>query len=175
MHIHLLGIVLLVISTLGVAFGMSYTASQSQSGQGTKLEINQGNASPPVWTQIAEPLGCMFGDKNMFDDSTNLSSTDKEFLAILRDPGKVSVDLNRVSSDPGQVKVNADFRANPPTRSQYRVTLPINTAAGQSSTGDTFVFLGYVDTYTPDIKTDKKVVSKFTIQVTGAITFTQGS
>ncbi len=154
---------------------MSYTSSQSQSSQGTKLEINQGNASPAVWTQVEEPLNCMFGDKNMFDDSTNLSSTDKEFLAILRDPGKVSIDVNRVSSGAGQIKINADFRANPPTRSQYRVTMPINTAAGQSSTGDTYVFLAYVDTFSPDVKTDKKVVSKFTLQVTGAITFTVGS
>ncbi len=165
----------LAFLTVAVLFGMSYVASGAQSSQGTLIEINQGNASPPNWVVVAEPLGCMFGNKNMFDDSTNLQSTAKEFLAILPDPGKVTIDTNRVPMDAGQLKLQQDFNAAPPTRSGYRVTLPINTNNGQSTRGDVFTFLGYVETFSPDVKTDKKITNRFGIQVTGPISYTQGA
>lgn len=154
---------------------MPYTASKAQTGQGTLISVNQGNASPPTWVVIGEPLGAAFNDKNMFDDSTNLQSVAKEFLATLPDPGVLSVDLNRVGNDAGQLILRADYAANPPTRSGYKVVLPVNTAAGQTVTGDTYSFLGFVESLSPDVKTDKKIQSKFSIRITGPITFVAGS
>jgi hypothetical protein len=154
---------------------MSYSASQSQSGQQTLIYINPSNASPTAFILIGEALSCTFSDKNMFDDSTNLQSIAKEFLAVLQDPGKLNVDLNRVSTDVGQVALQADFAAAPPNRSGYKIVMPINTAAGQSTRGDTYTFLGYVEQLAPDVKVDKKITSKFTVQITGPITFTLGA
>lgn len=154
---------------------MSYTASKSQTGQGTTISINPNAASPPTWTVIGECLSVQFSDKNTFDDATNLQSVAKEFLATLQDPGKLTVDVNRVGNDAGQVLVHTDYVATPPGRSQYKVALPINTAAGQSTAGDTYVFLAFVESLSPDVKVDKKIMSKFSLQVTGAITFTAGS
>lgn len=154
---------------------MPYTSSKAQTSQGTIIQVNPTLASPPVWVVIGEPLKIQFGDKNVFDDSTNLQSTAKEFLAVLPDPGLLAVDLNRVSNDAGQTAVSASFHANPPTRLQYQVVMPINTAAGQATTGDTYTFLAYVESLAPDVNTDKKVMTKFSLRVTGPITFVAGS
>ena len=58
---------------------------------------------------------------------------------------------------------------------QWQLVLPINFAAGQTATGDTYGFLAYVETLQPDFKTDKKIVSKFDLQITGAVSFVPGS
>jgi len=174
MHALLL-LALCLLFALPLAGLAAYTSSKSQSSQGTTIQVNATNTSPPTWVPIGEPLDVVFGDKNVFDDSTNLQSTAKEYLALLRDPGKVQINLNRVSTDPGQAALNTSFRANPPTRLQYLVTLPINTVAGQTTTGDTYQFLAYVEEFTPEVRTDKKISSRFTLQVTGDITFVEGS
>lgn len=154
---------------------MSYGASKSQTSQGILLYINEGAASPPDWVLIGEPLSLTFSPKNEFDDPTNLQSLAKEYLATLQDPGKLNVDLNRVSTDAGQILLEADFSANPPTRSQYKATFPVNTAAGQTTTGDVYTMLGFVETLAPEVKVNKKVTSKFSLQLTGPITLVVGS
>lgn len=154
---------------------MSYTASKAQSSQGTLVWINPGNASPADWILIGEAKKADFSDKNMFADVTNLQSTAKEFLATLKDPGKLAVDLNRVSTDEGQAALATDYYATPPNRSQYKVQLPVNAAAGQTVQGDEYLFLGYVEQLSPTIDTDKPVLAKFSIQITGQITLIEGS
>jgi|SRR5579864_6273573 len=151
--------------------GAVYVSSKAQSGQGTLIQINPTLASPSVWVTVGEPLSIMFGDKNIFDDTTNLQSTAKEFLAILPDPGILQVDLNRFSGDAGQVAVRNSY-ANL-TRVPWQVVMPL--APGQSVSGDVYSFLAYVEQLTPDVKVDKKVTAKFSLRVTGAITFTLGS
>lgn len=153
---------------------MPYTGSKAQTGQQTTISVSA-VVSPPTYTLIGEALSCTFSDKNMFDDTTNLESVAKEFLATLKDPGKLNVDLNRVSNDAGQTILSNSYYAAPPTRLPYLVTMPINTAAGQTTTGDTYSFLAYVETFAPDVKVDKKITTKFALQITGAITFVEGS
>lgn len=152
---------------------MPYTASKAQTSQGTLIYINPANASPPNWIKIGEPLNAEFSDKKNFDDSTNLESTAKEFLPILPDPGKLNVDLNRVSTDTGQAALQSDYTSG--QRSQYKVVFPINTEAGQTTAGDERRFLAYVEQLSPSIKVDKKITTKFMLQITGAITPIQGS
>lgn len=159
---------LLALGLLG-----AYTASKAQTSQGTLIEVNAGAASPPSWITIGEPLDAAFSDKNVFDDTTNLQSTAREFLPILPDPGKLQVNLNRVSSDAGQRILKTSLTTL--RRDQYRVTFPINTAAGQSTQGDTRIFLAYVEELSPDIHNNKKIPTKFVLQITGAITETEGS
>jgi hypothetical protein len=152
---------------------MAYTGSKAQSGLGSTLQVNATGASPPTWTLVGEVIEGTMSPKNLFDDTTNLQSTAKEFLAVLPDPGKVTMSMNRVSNDPGQVIIQTSFQNR--TRLQYQLVLPVNTVAGQTTTGDIYSFLAYVEDLAPDIKTDKKIVSKFTLQVTGGITPIEGS
>jgi len=126
-----------------------------------------------VWVNIGEVTDAGFSDKNMFDDTTNLQSTAKEFLAILADPGKLTCTVNRVSTDTGQADVLTSFHAA--SRLTYQVLFPVNLAAGQTTTGDARQFLAYVEQISPDVKTDKKITSKFTLQITGPITDIEGS
>jgi hypothetical protein len=151
----------------------SYSGSKAQSSQGTGIWVNPTNASPPVWVFIGEAMGAKFSDKTQFDDSSNLQSTQKEFLPILPDPGKLSVTLNRVSTDAGQAALAASKAAQ--TRLQYAVVFPINTAAGQSSAGDQRLFLAYVESLSPQIEVNKKITSAFDLQITGPITEIEGS
>jgi hypothetical protein len=154
----------------------AYAGSKSQSSQGTLLYVNATNASPPVWVEIGEPKGAQFSDKNEFDESTNLQSLAKEFVATLPDPGKLNVDLNRVSTDAGQAALLTSYHALPaPTRLLYLVVFPINTAAGQSTYPDARQFLAYVESMAPEIRLNKIVQAKFTLQITGPITEIEGS
>lgn len=150
-----------------------YAGSKAQTSQGTSIWVNAGAASPPTWVYIGECLGAKFSDKAQFDDSTNLASTAKEFLSTLDDPGKVNITLNRVSTDAGQVILAASKAAK--RRDQYAVVLPINTVAGQTTTGDQRVFLAYVEAFSPQIEVNKKITSMFDLQVTGGIADTEGS
>jgi hypothetical protein len=173
---HAVGFVAATISLalfgLGL-FGMAYTASEAQSGLGTLLQINTSGDSPPSWTTINEVIDFSMSGKNMFDDTTNMQSTAKEFLATLPDPGKLTCTMNRVSTDAGQKAIFNAF--NTRNRMNFQIVLPINYAAGQTTTGDTYSFLAYVETLQPDFKTDKKVVSKMDLQITGGVGFVEGS
>lgn len=153
----------------------AYTGSKAQTGQGTLIYINPTNASPPVWVEIGEPKGAQFSDKNEFDDATNLQSTAKEFVATLPDPGKLVVDLNRVSTDTGQAAVATSYHAVPPTKLQYLVVFPIDTAAGQTTYPDARQFYAYVESISPEVKVNKIITSKFTLQISGPITEIEGS
>lgn len=151
----------------------AYAGSKAQVSQGTTLWINPTNASPPVWVQIGEPKNATFSDKNEFDESTNLSSAAKEFVATLPDPGGVDVELNRVSTDEGQAAVLASYHATPPTLLQYLVVFPLEP--GQTVNPDAREFKAYVESYTPDVKVNKIVLEKFRLKISGPITEIEGS
>jgi len=153
----------------------AYTGSKSQSSQGSYIYVNPTNASPPEWVPIGEPLKMVFNDKNVFDDATNLQSQAKEFLATLPDPGKLEVDLNRVSTDAGQAALQASKSASPPTKLPYLVVLPLNGPAGQTTTPDSATFEAFVESLHPEINADKKIISRFSLQISGPITWTEGS
>lgn len=151
----------------------AYTGSKKQTSQGTGLWVNPTLASPPVWVFIGECQGAKFSDKQMFDDSTNLQSTAKEFLGILPDPGKLNVMLNRVSTDAGQAVLLASQKAG--TRLPYALVFPINVPAGQSTAGDQRLFNAYVEALSPQVEKNKGIDSTFDLQISGPITDIQGS
>lgn len=154
----------------------AYAGSKSQTSQGTGIWVNfsaGAGSSPPTWVFIGECLGAEFSDKVEFDDSTNLQSGAKEFLATLPDPGKCEVDLNRVSTDPGQAALQT-LKASA-TRTDYAVVFPINLAAGQTTAGDQRKFQAYVEQLHPTVKANKKIMSKFSLQITGVISDIEGS
>lgn len=162
---------------------MSYTSSGAQTSQGVLLQVDSaggsggtgGQGSPPSWVTVGELVDGGFSDKLQFDDSTNTQSLAKEFLATLPDPGKFSGTINRVSTDPGQAILVATRNANPSPAILFRVTFPINTAAGQTTRGDVRQFLAYVESISPDIKVDKKISSKLSLQITNSIIDIEGA
>lgn len=160
----------------------AYAGSKSQTSQGTIIWVNfqassppgsGSSTSPPTWVPIGECLNAEFSDKAMFDKCTNLQSQAEEFLAILPDPGKLNVDLNRVSSDDGQQALQIS-KANG-LRLQYAVVFPINFAEGQSTAGDQRQFNAYVEEFHPVIKTNARITNKFTLQISGPINDIAGS
>ena len=154
----------------------AYAGSKKQSSQGTSIWVNYQagvSTSPPAWVFIGECLGAKFGDKNMFEKSTNLQSEAEEFLPILPDPGKLNVTLNRVSTDAGQQALQAAKLSG--VRLGFAVVLPINAAAGQTTAGDQRQFQAYVESLAPDIAANKGITSAFDLQISGPITDIQGS
>ncbi len=154
----------------------TYAGSKSQTSQGTGLWVNFSagvGTSPPTWVFIGECLGAQFSDKKVFDKSTNLQSQAEEFLPLLPDPGKLNVELNRVSTDAGQAALEALYDSG--VRTDFAVVFPINTAAGQSSAGDQRKFQAYVESTSPQAKVNTRITSNFVLQISGAITKVQGS
>jgi hypothetical protein len=148
----------------------AYTGSKSQTSQGTAIWASN-PTSPLAYVFIGECLGATFSDKLMFDKSTNLQSTAEEFLPVLADPGKLEVDLNRVSTDPGQTLLTAARAAG--TRLAWSVVFPLEI--GQTTSGDQRNFLGYVESQAPQIKVNTRITSKFSVQISGGITEVEGS
>jgi hypothetical protein len=169
---------------------VSYNSSLAQSSQGTIIQIDDnpggpggvgGSGSPATWLTINEVKKITFSNKNMFADVTNTQSTAKEFLPVLQDPGKCECEVNRVSTDPGQGLLQNAFTGTVvagvpvPTKCLFRVVFPINIAAGQTTQGDIWQFLAYVEQLSPDLGVDKPVTSKFTLQITNGITVIEGN
>lgn len=155
---------------------MPYTNSAAQSGAQTKLNINTGTASTPVWTLVGEVVDiAQSGKVNKTDDVTNLESTAEEFIPTLLSPGNFKCILNRVQGDTGQAAVLASFNALPPTKVMYQIVLPKTPI--QVSTGDTFQFTAMVEEFNDlsTIKPDKKIATSMGLKVSGPITLTPGS
>lgn len=151
---------------------MSYTGTQAQTGLGTVLAINTGTTGSPTWTSIGEVVDLTQSNfQNESDDATNLSSTGREFIATLLNPGTWECTINRVSSDSGQTALVSAF--NGLANKQFKVTLPLNHS--QTTTGDTYQFTALVEKYGMNIKPDKKVSITCSLKVSGALTFTAGS
>ena len=155
---------------------MSYTGTKSQSGNQTVVNINNGTVTTPAWTLVGDISSfAQQGTQNKSDDATNLQSTAEEFIPTILTPGKFSVVMARVSGDAGQTAVKASMNAVPPTLVQYQVVLP--KTASQTTSGDKFVFLAMVEEFLNlgDVKPDKKVMTQFSLKVSGPITETIGS
>lgn len=152
---------------------MAYTRSQAQGGLGTLLQINIGNPSPPTWTTVGEVTNVDPSWVNEFDDTTNLQSLAREVLATILQPGKTTFECNRVSTDGGQTAVNQSFFNK--SREQYQILLPINGQAGQTTQGDVFGFFAYVEKFVPAFKGEKKISAAGSLQLSGFITYAQGS
>lgn len=149
-------------------------ASKAQSGSGVVIAVNTGTVSTPTWTVIGEVTGLtQSGYENETDDVTNLQSTAREFIPTITNPGMWDSEINRYSSDAGQVALVASFVAIPPTSLQYKITYPLN--AIQTTTGDTEVFTGIVQKYSKTIKRDKKISIAASWKVSNAPVFTEGS
>lgn len=107
------------------------------------------------------------------EQTTNFDSlSNKEWIKTLLDSGKVALQTNRVSSDPGQVLLYGAF-LDPNNAYMFQISYPL--ANGQTTSGDTVVFAALVNGQDDDLTVGKVIKRKSSMQRTGAVTFTEGS
>jgi hypothetical protein len=145
---------------------MSYTGSKAQTGAGTTLSIG---ATPTLIGEVKNIK--LNGRKFDTDDVTNMSSTVKEFIATMMDPGEVSFDFNRVSSDAGQVALEAAFSAG--SLSAFTIQLP--KAPSQTTTGDKYAFSALVTECDYSFETTKADAGSAKLKISGTIVETIGT
>ena len=160
---------------------MSYTYSIGQIPTGGSFNINTGTVSTPVWVPIEEIQSfTLSGVEVKTVNATNLQSTVAEVLPTLVDPGTTKVSCIRVPNTDavGQAAVWTQFilgAAQAPV--EFKMQLPKNVAAGQTSTGDSFIASGYVTECSPisDMSPEKIVMFEFSTKMVSLWTLTAGS
>lgn len=156
---------------------MSYTGSKSQAGRGSALSIGPitGTAGTPTFTVIGEikSSGISGAQWQTEEVSNFLSGADQEFITTMRNNGTVDISGNRVASDAGQVAVEAAFASG--LKYDFKLVLPINGQAGQTTTGDTYTFSALVESRDISIDTTKAVGWSVKLKISGAVTLVAGS
>jgi hypothetical protein len=155
--------------------------SKGQSGLGTIVSIGQptGATLSTDWTPVSEITDFAF----KFPDiktapSTHLLSTIETAKPVIQGLTKVSVKCTRVANDPGQLLINT---ARTPTSPgvwvpyDFKVQLPTNTAAGQTTIGDVWTFSAFVLGGDLGASPDKLVDLNFDLQYDSELTFTPGT
>jgi len=146
---------------------MSYTGSKAQPGRGSKLSIG---TTP---TEIGEVSDVPFNRPEWdFVDVSNFdSAVDQEMLPTMRKAASFTAKGNRVAADAGQLLVEAAYASG--ALNSFTLLLPL--AAGQTVTGDKYVFNAYVKSCQFDVATTKQVEYSILLQTSGPITYTAGS
>jgi hypothetical protein len=156
---------------------MPYTGSKAQAGRGTQLLIGgvTGAGGTENFTLVGEikTSGINGVAYDQEDVSNFQSGAYKEYLATMIDPGVLDMSGNRISGDAGQQAVEAAFLAG--LKYDWKLILPINAQAGQTSVGDTYVFSGFVKSRDIPVETTKAIGWNVKIQLSGAPIFTEGS
>jgi hypothetical protein len=108
--------------------------------------------------------------------TTNLQSVTEEIAPTLQKLGTIPLKGNRVSTDPGQALLYANFQAVPKVPIFWRLQLPVNLVGGQSTTGDLFSGSAWVLSYEIDDVDPTKIITFTTsLTVIGAATFVEGA
>jgi hypothetical protein len=146
----------------------TYTGSKGQVGLRTILSIG---STPTVVGEVKSLK--LNGRKWDTDDSTNMQSLAKEFISTIQDPGEWDIDFTRVSNDVGQIALEAAFASGAITT--FTIQLPVNTKAGQSTTGDKFAFNALVTEVPYNFETTKIDSGSCKLKMSGPMTITVGS
>ncbi|GGA80696.1 hypothetical protein GCM10011507_34890 [Edaphobacter acidisoli] len=123
----------------------------------------------PIYEMKQTPVS---GQKWDVEDITNFQSGEnKEWLKTLLDTGKVALQGNRVSTDPGQTLLKAAFLDQ--RAFMFQIIFPM--AQGQTTSGDTVVFAALVEQYDETVTVGKSITVSVSLQRTGQPTYTEGS
>jgi predicted secreted protein len=145
-------------------------------GAGTQFSIQVSGTTTPVYAKVAELKTLDFsGSKNDTEDVTNFDSAGraKEFVVTLLDMGEIKIAGNYIVTDTGQTAFRAAFNSG--AKLSFEIQLPINVPAGQTTTGDLWVFIGAVTELDNTLSYDKAIQFSATVKVSGLITVTPGS
>lgn len=156
---------------------MSYTSSRAQAGRGSQLFIGDltGSTGTDTFTLIGEiKTSGISGAQWGTEDVTNFESgADQEFITTIRDNGTIDLAGNRIASDAGQVLVETSFQSG--LKYNFKLTLPLNTQAGQTTIGDTYAFSALVQSRDISVDTTKAIGWTVKLKVSGPVTLTAGS
>ena len=145
----------------------TYAGSKAQAGRTSTISIGTAPTLIGECDQIPVDRGAW-----KMDDVTNFESgSDAEYLPIIRDGGKLELTGNRVSSDAGQVAVEAAYQNG--SIQPFTVTLPETSA--DTTKGDTLTFNAYVMGSTFNVDLKGAIKFKLSLQVSGPMTLTPGS
>ncbi len=146
---------------------MPYTGSQAIAGRGTTISIG---ATPTLIGEVDDfPLT---RGKWETVDTTNLESgSDSEFLPTVRKPGTLTFKGNRVSTDAGQILVEAAYQGA--TIQEFTIQLP--KSGTQTTTGDKITFNAYVLGSDFTVQPTQKIAFSIELQISGPTTVTAGT
>jgi hypothetical protein len=134
-------------------------ASNAFNAQGTTIAYE--TATPGTYTPIAEIRSFTGpGGTATVIDATTLSSAGKEKVLGLMDEGNISIEMNFVPADPGQVQLRADRASQ--TRRNYRITF-------SDEDNTTATFLAFVSQYTVSGGVDALSTLAVTLEITNNI------
>jgi len=128
--------------------------------------------SGSTWTAIPEVKGLIVPETQIeYQDATSLDSAGgfREFIPGLKDAGEITIPCGYTST----AYEDAEGYRSAGTLIDFKTELPLET--GQSTTGDTFEFSGYVS---PALETNDIgdiIALNLNIRTSGAVTFTKGS
>jgi hypothetical protein len=156
---------------------MSYTGSRAQAGRGSSLAIGPltGTTGTETYVTIGEiKTSGISGAQWQTEDVSNFqSNADQEFLSTMRDNGTIDISGNRVTSDAGQVAVEAAFASG--LKYDFKLTLPINVQAGQTTAGDYYTFSALVQSRDISVDTTKAIGWQVKLKISGPVSLVAGS
>lgn len=139
------------------------TTSTAISAQGTTIEI-ENSGSPGEYTAIGDvkSFSDLESGSSSEIDVTDLTSTEKEYLLGLADPGTFSLSVLASHNDPGQEI--AALRRRDGAKTHFRITLP-------SGSTPVATFAGFVKKFSRSGAVDAAVTGAIDVRVTGAISW----
>lgn len=143
----------------------AYSGTKAQTGLGSTLSIG----SPAVLigevrsTAISASLGTV--------DVSNYQSLAREWIATLKDNGSCKITGSRVSSDLGQLAVEAAFNSG----LIQPFTLVLDKTPAQETSGDTYQFNAIVEERAFTVAADKEVDYQLSLKISNGMTLVQGA
>lgn len=131
----------------------------------TGLTITAGTATatPTTFTQVNNVRDYSGFDGSASEiDRTNLSSTAKEFILGLVDPGQFTLNIDTDNNDAGQAALRAKQQSGALTN--FKLVLP------GAVSNLTYTFTGFVKKFSTAGGVDQKVAGSADIRISGAVT-----
>jgi hypothetical protein len=149
---------------------VTYSNSQAQAGRGTQLSIG---ATPTLIGEVRSISRSGNGWETA--DVTNFESgISQEFISTILNNGELKVVCNRVSTDAGQVLLEAAYEGSSAGVLQAFV-LQLLKSPAQTTTGDKYAFNALVQSVGMSIETTKEIAADITLKCSGPWTLTEGS
>jgi len=165
------------VALTATTLAAGYSSSLGQAGIGTQLSIGGPASGAAEWVGVGEidDIPDFLPEWEMVD-TTNLQSSIKEMKPTILGTKDVSLECNRVSTDAGQSACVTAYSGNPPVPYWFRIVVKANTAAGQTTTGDTWVFTAYVKKCGPKgVKATEWIKTAIDLTIVSAPVFTEGA
>jgi hypothetical protein len=149
-------------------------ASKAQSGVGAVFSVSA--TSGGTYSIVGDITSAPYTEGELGTVSTtNLQSVTEEITPVLAKLGTIALKGNRVSNDPGQLLLHSAKNAVPVVPIFWKLQLPVNPLAGQTTTGDLFSGAAWVTKFMiPEVEPTKIITFDASLTVIGAATFVAG-